>query len=112
MSPLVRAAICDQPEAVEALLAAGAEVDLRTTSEHSGGFVSDSTALTWASRENSLAAARVLLDAGADPNIRECAWPKFEKGCRPWENAYEAAASDEMRRLISSRAKHPRRGRS
>jgi len=61
--PLHAAALQDNAQAIEQLLAAGSKIDTR---DQSG-----STALLIAARANSIGAARALIDAGADVNAKD-----------------------------------------
>ena len=100
MSPLARAAICDEPESIRALVAGGAKVDLPLTYELSGGIVTGSTALMWASHEGSTSAVKALLAAGADVNARDCAVNMDTGGCYSRKTALDHAKTAEIRALL------------
>ena len=73
---LMMAAHMDRPDAVRALLAAGADVGARTVAVAPGRCVEGParggrTALTYAAENASPAVMKLLLDAGADPAVRD-----------------------------------------
>ena len=89
MKVLMLAAETDQPELVTALLAAGADPNARIP------WVRDDTALSIAVKINSTAAARALIEGGADVKIR-------------YKNGYTVhwlAESEEMKEILKAAEK-------
>ena len=87
---LVDAVAAQDAEAVAALLAGGADVNLRRPD--------GATALTWAAHWDDLALAARLLEAGADPNAAD------DHGVTPLERAAENASLPMVERLLDGGA--------
>ena len=99
MTPLAWGAICERPEAVAALLKAGARIDQRFQYSVSSALMTDSTALIWATRVNALRSMKVLLEACANPSLRE----KSLDGrgvAAPGHSARSVAETPEARALL------------
>jgi len=100
MSPLARAAICDEAASIAELIEGGADPDLELSYEISSSQFFQSTALIWASREGSANAVRALLAAGADVNARECVlYPELQR-CMPRQSALDAAKTPEIKAML------------
>lgn len=68
---LAQAAQCNHPKVVRVLLGSGVKVDQRFRWLWEGMEIRDGTALTLAARSGALSSVKVLLAAGANPDIRE-----------------------------------------
>jgi ankyrin repeat protein len=68
---LAQAAQCNHPKVVRVLIESGVKVDQRFRWLWEGMEIRDSTALTLAARSGALSSVKVLLAAGANPDIRE-----------------------------------------
>ena len=84
------AAETDQPEMVKALIAAGAEVNVKIKNDEKHD---DETALRIAVENNAVAAAKALIEGGADVNI------KYKNG----KTVHDLAKSEEMKAVLGGK---------